>query len=544
MKKNAFLNAIEKTNFIFDEDTFLLLDSGISHSYINYLGNELSISENFLLELVKNDDCFTYFNRIIEENRGILKFSYLLRNQLAQTVNISVSDAIRLLEVVPGLKEYEDRINEVKQKCNVVSLLDKAEDEYYTRAIQNKDIVLNVKDMLNVLLLDEPDFIKILNNLNILGIEKKEFAYTLTKYIEDKRIFDKYLFDSKFIDRYHDLKNQKYIDFQSVDFGQEERIIKYDAQLNPNLRKEIYSDMNPDYNKLEKSIYVYIKLCKLFSYDPIYYASGQRGEEVEYHKDLERIQSIYDKDDDIVCYEFNVIYGKFLEDLNIPYRINTKRQSGEYGKGHANLVYNIDNHIVFADAVTSIVGGDLINAKLNLPLEGLKSQNLSDVSKEEFDKTLDKVYQDIIAQESTKDNNKSKVLEYLDIYNKVSDSSATMPIDKKVKLAIDLTNNSKMKIVDSIGYLMKIKRLIFTSDELKNNIKFIIIRSNIKDKKRLGIIVAKKENEEYKYWYYIPTKKMLPINKMILKQLIKKGFIESIEGSDRSIPGIGEVGRK
>ena len=69
----------------------------------------------------------------------------------------------------------------------------------------------------------------------------------------------------------------------------------------------------------------------------------------------------------VVCYEFNAIYANLLKRLGINYEV--KSRSKTYGDGHAYLTFRADDYIVNADSLPSIIGSDLLNAKVGQELK-------------------------------------------------------------------------------------------------------------------------------------------------------------------------------
>ena len=541
MKKSGYLNAIQKTMFLLEKEEFFSMNCSKEIEYTSYNGVVSTIPQAFLLKLL-DDEGYKYFNRMVDNKQGTLKFTFLIGDSLGPGIRITAVDAISCLRRMALSDVQKRKLMNLGRKCTLNGLLNSTKEEYYSVTIDDKDFVLNVNSMLNVFLLDKETFCQLFKHKTILGIDKRYFAYALNKYLYERDILQRYFFPPTVVKRFNDLREQKLIDFESLSFLENDYMHRYNVELNPQLKEKIYNGMRETYSDLEKSIYIYIKMCKLFSYDPEYYVSGQRGYSSEIHSNVNRITSIHDSDDAIVCYEFNAIFGKFLDDLNIKYRINTKRVHGRYGKGHANLTYSIDKYIIFADAVTSILGGDLINAKINANLNGLKCENMSEETKKEFSKVVEKVYSDILKDEK----NNHRFFESLKEYNEVIKENELISFKEKIQLIVDLTNSSNMKLVDTLGYMMKLKKLFFKDEELKNNVSISIIRTMVKNTPKLGVIISIKEKNtnNYKYFYYLPDRKMVVVPKLVLKSLIDKGIIEQIEGTNRFIPGIGEVKRR
>ena len=536
MKKKEHIKTIKQRTYLLSKDKFIALQNeGDFISYKSFDEKDLKINKAILVNLIKEDAWFDYFNNIIDNQMGVLHFSYLIGDNLGESIYLNVTDAIKLLDNIKLSENSNKRLESIKKKCDLNTLLDNGKDECYSLEIEEKIITMNVNSMLNFMLLDEDTFKEGFSNVNIMGVKKEYFAYVLDAYLKHKQIFQRYIFPDEIINRYNKLIKQKYVNFEYLSFY-DSFLKKYNVKLNDNLKKIIYAQMDNSYNDLEKSIYIYIKLCKSLSYDTLYYISGQRGMQLDFHRNPNRIETIEDGTNEIVCYEFNAIYGKFLDDLNIKYTINSKMATDAYGRGHVNLKYNVDKCIVFADAVTSIIGGDLVNAKLNLDLEGLKCVNLSEDAKLIFNKALVKVYKDI------KDNEKYSNKQFKHGLNDINVPGTK--IEDKIELMIDLVEKSGLKIVDSMGYLMKLRREIFTKEELLNDLDFSIIRKDFANSRELCMVISKKENDAWKYWCYIPKKGLIRANKFFIKQLIKFGVLSEIEGTNRVIPGIGPVKRR
>ena len=307
--------------------------------------------------------------------------------------------------------------------------------------------------------------------------------------------------------------------------------------------------MNPNYSDLEKSIYIYIKLCKYFSYDPVFYASNQRGEIAGFHEDMSRLSKIKSKEDLVVCYEFNTIYAKFLEDLKIEHRINVK--SGKsYGRNHANLDFRVGEFIVFADSVTSIIGSDMVNAKLNMPLNGLKCLNKSEKTQEKFQRIVDKVYEDVSKKEEKDKSNDIYFFDLLNLYRTFS-LNEKLEVSEKVKLLLDEVNATNFKTMDALGYMVKLKRIIFNKLELTRNVSMVIAQSKI-DRKISPIVIITindKENiytsENNKYYCYTPGAKMLEYTKEEIQELFDMGDFSYLDSTRAKVPNIRAfVGRR
>ena len=103
-------------------------------------------------------------------------------------------------------------------------------------------------------------------------------------------------------------------------------------------------------------------------------------------EDLQRLNT--NKNNKLVCYEFNMIYSIFLNKLGINFisldRCGSPIKDEDYANVHASIKSKVGDYLVFADSVTSILGGDLINAKLDEPLLGITCKNNDLKMKKQF----------------------------------------------------------------------------------------------------------------------------------------------------------------
>ena len=296
--------------------------------------------------------------------------------------------------------------------------------------------------------------------------------------------------------------------------------------------------MNLDYSDLEKAIYIYIKLCKKLSYDPVFFASNQRGEIAQYHQNIERLATIEGTDDLIVCYEFNAIYSEFLKELGIEHNINVRSVEDDYGKAHANLNFRIEDYLVSADAVTSIIRSDLVNAKIDAPLNGLKCLNMSEKTQANFTKLVEKIYNDLIG-----DYSDYQIGQLLTIYRAFNDENECS-LETKLDVFFDEINNTQLKTMDALGYLSALKKVMFTKKELSENISFLIVKSNLNDVVNPIVIATlnEKENinesENNKYYCYIPGEDYHLIEKKELENYFMNSDFQYMDDFIKRIPGI------
>lgn len=313
-------------------------------------------------------------------------------------------------------------------------------------------------------------------NLVINGVKKDEFFYSLKKFIMHYNLRTQaFFFDSvnMFID---DVLNDKYANTVQYSFSKVTKDDNLDdVVLNQKLIDCILDGMPSNYSEAQKATYIYIKLCKVLSYDPEFYASNQRGMIARSHQDIERLANITPKNNQIVCYEFTQIFAKFLNMLNITYVVSG---SGEYGSMHNSLVFKVNDFIVKADSVSSIIGGDLFNAKVNKNLVGLVCKNKNTNTKNKFSSIINQVYHDIVKYEPQTEAEESSFENFLSMFG---DWCETEDIDISTKVQIFKKQAQKVELpaMEKISYMRRLAKVVFAEEKLNKQFDVCIISQKV-----------------------------------------------------------------
>ena len=221
--------------------------------------------------------------------------------------------------------------------------------------------------------------------------------------------------------------------------------------MNQELLDYLLKDINAYQTKLEKAIYLYIKLCKLFTYDEVFYIMNYQGDITSYYENFDNIKSVTLTNNKVVCYTFNFIYANLLDIIGVKYQIQDYSKD-KFTKGHANLMFFIDGFQVIADSVTSILMGDLSNAKLNYPLNGLICKN----KKEEFAEILNRIY----------------------ISTLPSLPNINLSLETRLHIIITKVLERKLSIIDAYSYFLSLRNYLFTYDEKMSNFKVSLVKDN------------------------------------------------------------------
>ncbi len=236
-----------------------------------------------------------------------------------------------------------------------------------------------------------------------------------------------------------------------------------DTFLNKKLVDYVFDGMPKNYSLIEKAVYCYIKLCKTLTYDPEFYANNQTGMIARKHQDISNLSKITPENNQIVCYEFTQIYAKFLNMLGINYKITSKIGLSTYGASHNQLSFKADGFVVDADSVTSILSGDLFNAKINRHLDGLKCKNTDELEADKFISLCTNVYKNLKKQEKFKKTNEDSFAEFVGIlkalanFQKVEKEEKLQIIDKQMQ-------NNTLPLMEKINYLLRLSKNVFAEE--------------------------------------------------------------------------------
>lgn len=506
-------------------------------------GKDISITKEVLTKLLTDDRYYSYVLKLFNNEIPCFRVCGVKNGDITPSIKLSKAEIVIGLEELKKetifTDEMNDKLSYLSSEVSFNKFFNDFKDNAYQISIDGFDIVIPLLGMINFLRLKEDYYLKCLSLDTISNTKVEYFIYALTKFIVDEHILDNYVMNEDMIDRISKLICNEVIDVESL--NQITKTIdkeKDKVKVNERFHDYIMSDME-GLSLLEKSIYIYIKMCKSFTYDEEFYASGQTGLPTLKHRDINNIEKIDLTNNKIVCYEFNAIYAKFLSELGINY-ISITRGGNEYGTGHAYLTYRIGKYLINADSVESIIRGDLFQAKLNLPLNGLVCKNANLDTKSEFSSIVDKVYKRFIG------DNTSSNISFEDIKNEYESlcSKRSIPLEERVSILINKVNGADLEGVDSLSYIIHLNNLLFTSLEKKKNMVVSLLKHNLEDD-RVGVSViftinksdVNKNSDENKYIYYEPKNKLIEIQKDDILKEMKDGSLSYIKGSVYKIPG-------
>lgn len=344
----------------------------------------------------------------------------------------------------------------------------------------------------------------------------------------------------------------------------EEKKYTYDLiNINDEFAKKIILSIPENISQIEKAIYVYIKLCKVLSYDDEFLlfvtkAISRKEMTNMNHARIDNLANINEYNNLVVCWEFVAIYGKILSMLGIksyiydtdyiegtPVEIVDEREYfGErYGKWHPEFAVNVDNQI-FSISITSIVG-DLSLSKHNYELKEIISLHEDEEGKKKLKEIINKVYGIVTNGEEIKPYNFGKEV---DDYVEITDNLKQVSIEDKIDIFFSKVKQSEFFGLEFLNDVIILSRNIFNEKELEDNC-FARIVGKIfleEQKKSIPIMVfainrtsIKDNPNENEYYILEGIDGLVSISLQQLQEKFNIGEFRYFICSDR-IPGVTE----
>ena len=521
------------------------------------------VSLLFLKRILNNKEYYEYARRYFNNEIDSFCVTNVINGDFGRRISYSKSTIIKGIEKLISEKKLilnnqeKERYDDLKNLISLNSFIEKYKDTSFNIEIDNNYYSIPFEQIIEIMQLKEEDFEKICLDEkieNVYDIPKEHFLYAVKEFFTQKEIFKNYIMPNSIKNRYEDIFSSKNIDIEAINKLLVTEDKKYkDLKVDENLKKAIIDGIPQEASELEKAIYIYIKMCKILTYDDEYYAVNQKGPATLKHKNVEYASYITPVNNKVVCFEFNLIYANLLDKLGIKFESDYKNLVGEaYGEGHANLSFRTGKFLVDADSVTSILYGDLIGAKLNKPLVGLKCKNTNSNTQHEFNEAVSKMYKVINDEEKKLNNLKTENFdELINEYSKLCENIEEIDLNSRLNILIEKVNSTNMEGIDSLAYILQLRKIMFSEDEQKNNIGFVIIRNNeVIDTNRVAMASAIftvneqsfENNALNRYYYFSPNNKLVDISKEELQEKFNNNFFEYINDTKIKIPGIVEVG--
>lgn len=522
----------------------LLVTEETIKQFKGYESNELVLI-NLAKSVVENNDTYNYILEMIEEgDSSFFRLSSIKNGDIGTTITIPLLKLVNAMNIIPSFNS-NDRFEHLQSLVSTKTMINKFGEEEYIVDIEGKKCVLKEK-YLFALVLDEALYSKILMNSEnsnfINNLTTKEVVYMFIKLFKEKEFLNRYMFSNVVKSRIKMLLHYQIVDVQALNtLLTTEDPIQNKININPELRDAVFRNMPVNMTLVEKSMYIYMKLCTLLTYDPEYFIMDQRGEIAKKHDDINYLSTITPTNNKAVCFEFNAIFGKLLSELGINYSTCTSIIDG-YGGGHALLDYRINNMLIRADAVTSVLMGDMELVKEGKNPVGLVCNNENTDTIDDFNYYLEEMV-GLIKDQKQVDNKYNLELLLSKYHSLNKDKEVEIPFTEKIELLLKNLSKTQMVGVDALGYIIASCRNIFHKEAEKNMFSLIIVKENTDNEaekvKPLVIFAINDSDFEIStntiYLAYYPPHDIRKYNHQELQDLVDNGIIEL---KSREIPGI------
>lgn len=525
---------------------------------------EKTISQQFLVDIITNNYTYKKIKQLYEtrgysiyvlfiDEKGEYKDQYGLGRlkiiNLLQKIDVSMFPAIK------------NRYEELMDYVSFEKFREKTQNDNYEITIDGVDYKTPVSLFYQYLDINDVSLEVLVQNDKNNHLPR--FLYTLNKFFEDNKIEEEYIISDEIKSRLEEIRSSKIVDIQFFnEYNETNDPLLAKINVNAELKDFILNGMDSNFTDLEKAIYIFIKMCKALTYDNEFFAVNQEGPLAEKHKTVDYIASISLLNNEVVCSEFNAIYAHMLHEFGINYKnfVSTVNGNGDhdeeefdedfnrYGEGHLFLKFRCGKYLVKADSVTSILQGDLMQAKLNQPLRGLVCENVNKQSQKEFKTIVDKVYNYIAQRESKITKNEPQQVEtFEDIVSQfvdMSDKVKPIDINDKIDILIKKVNSTRMVGIDAYSYLLQLRKILFSKEEQKDNIKISIIRNFYGDAAEALAIISTRTPDEtgkmvIKRYMFRPGMALIPVAIENLQENFDNGTMAYIKDDDApKIPGI------
>lgn len=324
----------------------------------------------------------------------------------------------------------------------------------------------------------------------------------------------------------------------------EEAFLK--AKLNPELEDFILSEMPKNLNKIEISLYLYAKLCMTLNYDPEYSATMRGdGPKQQVHSNIDNISNISLTNTDVICYDFNIIFGKFLEKFDIDFVIKGYTPKSNNFGNHSDIHIKIDQKDcpveLGEDFIYIIFTGhtDMKRMKVNEKLSVGPNHNQGTESFHKyFDKTRSKMEKTVKEELDKEKAKKAKFFEddekLQELSNKFLESTPDfIKLDEKEALEMFVKSVKKvdMNRYDASFFIEKIFKNTFSESKDKLFTYSILKEQSKKNPEifnMIAILNITSDNDDF-FLKITPPNEIQNISKKELQEDFDNGKIDYIE---------------
>ena len=522
----------------------------------------ITVSQKLLHDVATNPSTFFTLKKFFEDqDRTEYVYCYEDKNYLV-TFPVTRYELLKGLETLskqednPDREKFQSAFESFKEISPVENLTKMYEGKYFLQKVDGKQVKLPYQELLSLVTMPVSKYKDFIQNYDEskYGITLEEYLYTFSRFSAHEDYFSKAYFDDKQIIRFENIYSYNTVDFQTVnEIVEDNNPLLSQTVVNPELQEAILGKMPEGYDDLQKAQYIYLKMCQLLTYDTEFYAVHQKGPKVQKHRNINYVQTITPENNQAVCFEFSVIYGKLLSQVteNLTQDLifqNAYFGRGAYGSDHTSLSFRTGKYLVNADSVKGILCSDLTQIKSGRDTTGLVCKNVNMETKEDFFASLDGVRADIQQQliDETKGNLPTTFKETQRLYEEQIENKPEIDLKEKLNFIMGQIADTQLEGLDAFSYLLQLRKTVFSRPEQMENLFINLVREDPKDHSQpvqtTAIITIsdnyREEKSDFNYLIYRPKEGLSEISKEDLCEAFSDATFSYISIADEEVPGI------
>ena len=349
------------------------------HQYLvnNFVENDYYRFHDIPKERYDNIAIFLLDERMPLEEKRIIS-SYLDENIKVYIFNEFLKNFVESSNFISKENQGGDLIPFYNPKYNGIPIGHGMDFEILQNILLGKNKIKN-----------EEEFIHLKLFIDSNSYFENEFCPQIVKYYKELFKNEKYSkeFQNYFINR-DNAKLNEIINFDKVE---------HFSNVNQSLKDYIFKSIPQDFDLLEKSIYIYAKLCQILEYDNIYYLNNKSKN----HLDEYNISNYDLENNRVVCYTFSYILSDLLRELGVESIKESCLNNHKFNNNHSYIEYLTDDMIIMADSThKGVEEGDLSKFKFSNELKEIRC-SMFDINKQRKFKSARNKVLEYIEYEST-----------------------------------------------------------------------------------------------------------------------------------------------
>lgn len=566
MKDSKLENLLNqnKTLQILETDSILIVEEDYYNSSdiegsINI--NNILFSVKMLKNLLSSNYYFNYIKKLFNNELPYLKV-YLVNTVANLYIGLSKFDIVDALNQIltrkigaPLDEKQMNRYNSLLKEVSYEKFQEKNIGNNYHIVIDRNEYSIPIIDILSFLELPEEKYLKLCQLkefTKINGIPKEHFIYATKSYFQENNITKNYVIPQTILDRLIEIKTNEYVDIEAIN----KVTITTNKQIpiitiNPDLVIYIFDGLPDNLTEIEKVIYIYIKLCRSLAFTD--------------NEDENKIISIGTS---VSFDEFNAVFCKMLEEIGIEIFSNEYLLNTIGGKEYTE--FRSDKYLLKTSSTKEELKEEMNNIKLNKKPEELICLNNNRSTVLTFEEKVNNIHllisekPSIIAGEEkfeeipkvVEEKEENLVAEKVEVnlsellpqYIQTREKIVEISLNEKISIFMDKADTTKLKGMEMLTYILELRKIIFSDEEIKNNIKITIINDKENagaNKPPLASAVltisdtnAMEDIQNNIYYYYHPASSFTRISLTDLQDKFKKGLFSYIPEETVKLPEV------